>query len=326
MIESDQLMFILTPRKVLFYGLSYVGVDAARQDRMSDLFREQVFHWHYGSTSLVLADIWFSLQQGDYEGASLTPKENCLLGFKRFMMANYFLWVYPRNSGIIATTFNVGERYCRGDDMHRWVKKIACLYPKKIKWNKDLGKPSASRFMASDDGIDCKVWEKRSHIDESQDSKLFSQKFKHAGLKYSVIMDITSARCMAIVGPFKASKHDLAVWRLETKKKMLELQKHGMIIVDGVYVPKADPKINPDCEREIKMLSIPNACNGPALKAFKSRVRARHESFNGRLKNFAILRNEWRGTDHAKHGECFKAIAVIVQYQMDNGAPLFSVQ
>ena len=219
------------------------------------------------------------------------------------MMANYFLWVYPRNSGITAVTFNICERYCRGDDMHRWVKKIAKLYPKKIKWNNDLGRPSASQFMASEYGIDCKVWEKRSHILESQDTKLFSQKFHHAALKYSIIMDINNSKCMAVIGPFKASKHDLTVWRLESKQKMLELRDDGMMIVDGVNVPKK--KDNKDYDREYAMLAVPNACNGPLLKAFKSRVRARHESFNGRLKNFAFLRNEYRGTDHDKHGECF---------------------
>ena len=207
--------FILTPKKVLSYGLSYIGVEALRQDKMGETFREQVFHWHYGSTSLVIADMWYSLQQGDYAGASLTDKENNLHGFKRFMMANYFLWVYPRNSGITAVTFNICERYCRGDDMHRWVKKIAKLYPKKIKWNNDFGRPSASQFMASEYGIDCKVWEKRSHILESQDTKLFSQKFHHAALKYFIIMDTNNSQCMAVFGPFKASTHDLTVWRLE---------------------------------------------------------------------------------------------------------------
>jgi hypothetical protein len=62
----------------------------------------------------------------------------------------------------------------------------------------------------------------------------------------------------------------------------------------------------------------------PAVNNFKSRVRLRHESFNGRLKDFKALTDTFRHT-REKQGVAVVAVVVIIQYQMDNGKPLFDV-
>ena len=73
-----------------------------------------------------------------------------------------------------------------------------------------------------------------------------------------------------------------------------------------------------------KELSLPNTFDAKTLNNFKSRARLRHETFNGRLKSFAILSETFRhGFD--KHKFVFEAIAVTVQYQIENGSPLFDV-
>ena len=46
-------------------------------------------------------------------------------------------------------------------------------------------------------------------------------------------------------------------------------------------------------------------------------------TFNGRLKIFASLANTFRH-GAAKHKFVFEAIVTIVQYQMDNGSPIFA--
>ena len=87
-----------------------------------------------------------------------------------------------------------------------------------------------------------------------------------------------------------------------------------MAIADGGYKSRyAD-------ERE--MLAIPNTTDPPHLKNFKSRVRQRHESLNGRLKFFKCLSETFRH-GVAKHKSAFEAVAVTVQYQMDNGGRIF---
>jgi len=62
----------------------------------------------------------------------------------------------------------------------------------------------------------------------------------------------------------------------------------------------------------------------------KGRALARHEKFNGQLKNFACLSEHFRhGNDGAqmfdKHKMCFEALAVICQHQLENGSPLVVV-
>ena len=53
-------------------------------------------------------------------------------------------------------------------------------------------------------------------------------------------------------------------------------------------------------------------------------VRARHESLNGRLKNWAILSTMYRH-DLMEHGNVFWAIAVMTQIGINAGEKLFEV-
>ena len=121
---------------------------------------------------------------------------------------------------------------------------------------------------------------------------------------------------MAVVGPFKGATHDVTLFREETKPQVIKA--NGIVIADSIYQPGKGFK------DEIGMFLIPNSVDEPELKAFKSRVRARHESFNARIKRFNFARDVYRGVDENKHGKAFKAICTIVQYQMDNGCPIFS--
>ena len=57
----------------------------------------------------------------------------------------------------------------------------------------------------------------------------------------------------------------------------------------------------------------------------QGRVRARHETLNGRLKNWRILSQVFR--HHiSRHGDVFRACAVVTQPPMENGEPLFKVE
>jgi hypothetical protein len=67
-----------------------------------------------------------------------------------------------------------------------------------------------------------------------------------------------------------------------------------------------------------------SAVDPPDLHTFKSRARIRQETFNHRLRCFSILSHTFtHGWD--KHGSAFTEVVVIVQYQMDNGSPIFTV-
>jgi hypothetical protein len=64
----------------------------------------------------------------------------------------------------------------------------------------------------------------------------------------------------------------------------------------------------------------------PAEKlAMQARVRARHKTINGCLKNWGILSQVFRHDIHC-HGEVFRACAVLTQLTIEQGEPLFSVE
>jgi hypothetical protein len=60
-------------------------------------------------------------------------------------------------------------------------------------------------------------------------------------------------------------------------------------------------------------------------KEEKKNVRARHETVNKRFKQFGCLHERFRH-DAAKHGDVFRAVAVITQLAIENGEPLFGVE
>ena len=64
------------------------------------------------------------------------------------------------------------------------------------------------------------------------------------------------------------------------------------------------------------------------VKRFENQVRARQEAVNSRLKAFGVLNQVFRSKGDRrmeKHKSAFEACYVIVQYEMDNGSPLFKV-
>ncbi len=57
----------------------------------------------------------------------------------------------------------------------------------------------------------------------------------------------------------------------------------------------------------------------------QGRVRARHETLNGRLKNWGILSQVFHHGIR-RHGHVFRACAVITQLTIEHGEPLFAVE
>ena len=310
---------LLSPNDVLEKGLQYVGLSVALQRGLSHATKVEFFGCHFGSSPLVCADIWHGLQATDVPSARLSEKDDSVKGFKMFVMAVFFLWIHPRNEALLASRFGVCRRCCRGEPLWRWVKKIQGLKSEKIVWgpNAAAAAAEATTFVGSVDGTDCKIWEPK-HPTMNMDTTYCSQKMKHAALKYEIVLDVYKARCLWINGPFKGGTHDMTVFRNGLKEKMLELP--GKILI-GDSIFKSGEKY----PEEDGMFAPPRAIDNKELKHFKSRVRCRHETFNARLKYFAILSDCFRSTDLEKHQTAFEAICVIVQCQMDNGAPIFGV-
>ena len=75
---------------------------------------------------------------------------------------------------------------------------------------------------------------------------------------------------------------------------------------------------------EREYISIPSSHDEEEVREFKGRALSRHETFNGRLKNFDCLEERFRHSIK-KHKMCFFAGVVIVQLSLQNGSPLFLV-
>ena len=169
-------------------------------------------------------------------------------------------------------------------------------------------------FFISVDGTDCKCNEP-AHPDYPVDSKMKSEKFNKAGWKYEVAMLVHEPKIVWICGPHKASKHDMTTFR-EKLKGMLQELPGSMASVDlGYRTQEVD---------EEGLLSWPNSVDGLDAREHKSRIRCRMESLFGRMKNFRILKDTFRFTKH-QHEIAFTAVAVTIQYQMDNGSPVYYI-
>lgn len=300
---------LLSSNDVLKRGLEFM---LCRFEGNSIKKNATLFHKHYGSSPLVLAEIWYDLTQSNSPEYQLDEKEKSEKGFRMYMMAHYFLWVYPKNSTLLSTRFQVCEKYARGDMLWKWIKRIAALKERKIVWPAHLDDPLAETFIVSVDGTDFRVNELK-HDELPRDNAQCSHKFNHGAVKYEIAMAIFSSKCVWVNGPFRGGMHDLVMFREGLKQKVAP---NKLVIADRGY-QTSQPE-------ESAILSIPDDMDCAELSNFKSRARLRHETFNGRLKFFNCLNETFRHA-HDKHKFVFEAVVVIVQYQMDNGAELFAV-
>ena len=78
-----------------------------------------------------------------------------------------------------------------------------------------------------------------------------------------------------------------------------------------------------------EVISSKNEFDPKEVAIFKNRVLSRHETYNGLLKNFNVLRHAFRHSNNnleVAHQLHFHAVIVLVQMQLDNkGFTLFDV-
>jgi hypothetical protein len=90
------------------------------------------------------------------------------------------------------------------------------------------------------------------------------------------------------------------------------LRRHKKGIGDGGYNGHQEAAITP------------NAHDCKAVRKFKSRALKRQEKFNGLIKKIDCTSGQFRhGTNRYKN--CFEAVCVICQYQIENDSPLYDI-
>lgn len=159
-------------------------------------------------------------------------------------------------------------------------------------------------FIMSIDGVHCRISEPRKYPSKHW----YSFKFSKPGLSYEVGIHIYESKILWINGPFQASKSDVEIFKSALKEKIPDGKK---VIADKGYngVPEK--------------ISTVNDLDDKAVKIFKGRVRSRHETLFKNAKDYKILDQRFR-SDHNKHKIVFEAVLVILQYDFENGYPLFT--
>jgi len=285
----------LTADEFLLLGLELMGFQVPNALRSKHNIER--FLSVFGTTPEALSAIFHDLQTTNIAAARVDR-----INFKYFMMTFNWLKSY-KTEPEMAHSFGVCE-----DTVRTWtwdyVKNIQALIKAKIRWDVIANSPDA--IPVSDDGVHCRIGEPRKQPSTKWSSTKYGKK---AALTYEIGIAIRHNQVVLVNGPYPAAVHDMTMFNSAggVGPRLLPGQR---AVADRAY---SGPQV---CVR--------NEHDFPVVKTFKKSARARHETFNGRIKNFNILDQRFRH-EVGKHKAVFEACCVIVQYDMETGRPLFRV-
>jgi hypothetical protein len=285
---------LLDEQEVLSLGLDLVGFPAFRQRVDHDL-KIRRFRAFFGIGPKAMKALFDDLY-------NILPE----IDSTTFFLTINWLKLYDTEH-VLSGRWGLNEETIRLR-IREYVGKIQQLKDMKVQWG---GFADDETFIISVDGIHCEIQEVR----KDPGAKWYSHKINAAGVAYELGIAIRSNRLVWIKGPFPASKHDITIFRGEddpgnSLKSMIPDGKRA--IGDSGY--RGEPS----------KIALTRDGDSAAVKKFKARVKARHESFNSRLKSFNILDDAFRhGFDN--HQKAFESVCICVQYDIENGHGLFEV-
>lgn len=304
-------MVLYTAREMLNIGLVDIArISNVRLRFMRDPTKFRKFKSHFGIHPLHAAKVWRDLQSNDVPvEARVNPDK---ANIKAFFAGLNLMKVYASDD-VRADFMNMGVNSCR-DLAWEYTKKIAGLKAYKIIWPQMFD----TVFTVTIDGTHCRINEPRDpHM--RKNPRWYSHKDHHAGLNYELAISIFENKVVHCSTQTKASVHDITTFRRELKGKLESLPHSCRAIADNAYI---SDDVN-------HIISAYNQFDSKEVKEFKRRAKARHESFNARLKRFNCLDQRFHQPDRAKHQICFEAVVVLCQYAIEDtsayGEPLFDV-
>jgi len=295
----------LSKDDVLHLGLKFVSHKSHRQTQKSLVKK---FVGYFGAEPKILVKQWKDLFD------TIPNKEQNERGLRMFMMCHYFLFCYPRNAQVLAKDFGMCDKNSvSGKKLWTWLERIAALKEKKIVWpHERFRQEDYAKFVMTVDCVDCHTREPK-HPRYNLDNAYSSHKFKKAGFRYELALEIQFSNLIWINGPYKAgSDSDIKIFKeggLRAKMRALPGKKG---IADQGY------------EGESALLAMPTTIDKHHVHTFKSRARCRMENFNARIKQYHSMNTYWEH-GKAKHKIAFEAVCVTCQYRMENGHPLWDV-
>jgi hypothetical protein len=126
---------------------------------------------------------------------------------------------------------------------------------------------------------------------------------------YEIAISVYESNIVWVNGPFQASKNDVLIYTNDGLQAMIP--DGCRAIADGAY-------------SGAEKAATRNKLDSKEVRHFKRRVRARHENVNARIKSFHVTSIVFR---HGvkRHKTAFEACCVAVQYDMEQGHPLWDV-
>jgi hypothetical protein len=166
--------------------------------------------------------------------------------------------------------------------------------------------------LASVDGIDCGI-EEPPKTDDSKlpfDKKWYSHKLNGAGVRYEVAVCIKTGDIVWINGPYACGTYpDILIFQ---DRLVNMLDKNEKVEADRGYV--GDSKIR-----------TPDDWVNKSERRAKAVALARHETVNGRLKNFAVLKQVFRH-ELKEHKYFFALAATVTQLMFEYHGNTFDVR
>ncbi|KAL3936902.1 MAG: hypothetical protein SGARI_002359 [Bacillariaceae sp.] len=283
--------------QVLTKGLILCGFECARHGAPNTKLRR--FRAHFGVGPDAVAAIYNDLIPVGVHINDLLMGLNFLKGYD--------------TEHVLSGRWKMDEKKLR-EKNRATVKAIQALKEKKVVWGEW---DDDEVFIVSVDGVHCKIREVR----KDPSSKWFDHKSHGAGLTYELAIAIRSGKLVWMKGPFPASVHDIKMFRGEEgdPNNKPEESLKAMIPDDMKGIGDSGYKGEP------QKMSTTKPRDSKEVKKFKGQVKSRHETFNGRIKFFLVLDMPFRH-DISQHKQCFEACCIAVQYDLENGHPLFEIR
>ena len=300
---------ILTPKEILQIGLRLVNYSEGRISRAKKTSTNTTrFKSHFGVNQIVAAQVFEDLQTTDHEEARLDEDK---IEIKYFLQALSFLYIYETEQRR-EPVFDLSHKTMRNWVWY-YVKKIQALKKDKIVFP-DVADFGDDIWILSVDCTDCPI-EEISHPTLSQDPDLYSFKINGAGLRYELGIDLFHSNLIWMNGYFlPGTVNDNTIFADHgLKDKLKSIGKKAL--ADKIY--NGHPN---EC-------STFNSVDDETVSKFKARVQMRHEQFNGMIKEFKVMSTPFRHKPDKmeKHKICFEAVAILCQYRLEHGEPLFDL-
>ena len=160
-----------------------------------------------------------------------------------------------------------------------------------------------TRCLICIDGTDVPILEPGS-----RSSLWWSHKFNGPGVRYEVATCIKTGDIVWFRGPLPCNMSDREIFDMFLSEKLIPGEG---VEADSGYTGRSQ---------------IFTAAVGKTRtdRKQKSQVRGRHETVNGRLKIFGVMK-EWHSPNTAKHAVMARSVAVIVQLSFSLGDKLYDV-